>query len=70
VHLSCIKLRDPATRFLSAIYFEMLILLSKNREKISAMLKNNERKVLNLKHKIMGLNPVFCKPSAICFPVG
>lgn len=28
VHLSCLKMRDPSARFLSAIYFEVLVLLS------------------------------------------
>lgn len=47
VHLSCLKMRDPTARFLSAIYFQVLVLLSWNGGKISVMRKNAGRKLLN-----------------------
>ena len=47
VHLSCLKMRDLTARFLSAIYFQVLVLLSWNGGKISVMRKNAGRKLLN-----------------------
>lgn len=47
VHLSCLKMHDPAALFFSAIYFQVLVLLSWNGEKIWVMRKNSGRKLLN-----------------------